>query len=147
MIAYMYDEDFYYVGEAECQIDPLESEIAGKDIWLLPANCTWEKPLPEKEGYKVKWNGENWEYEEIPVPPPPPEPTEDEIKAQMLEIRDEYFARYVDWYQSKHLLWEEMSGEQKDDIKAYREYLKAYNDTEEWWKNPPMTFDEWKEND
>ena len=43
----------------------------GHEVWLLPADCTWAEPLNEKEGYKIKWNGEAWEYEEIPVPPEP----------------------------------------------------------------------------
>ena len=92
MQAYKYDEYKYYAGQQECQLDPLESKIAGHDVWLLPADCTWEEPLEEKEGYKVKWNGEEWEYEEIPAPPEPEPPTLDEVKAnkinELKSIRD-----------------------------------------------------------
>ena len=99
MFAYAYnEEDKYYVGTQECQLDPLESKMAGHDIWLLPANCTWIEPLPDKEGFRNKWNGESWEYEEIPVdpePPTPPEPeppTLDEVKIRKINelkiIRD-----------------------------------------------------------
>lgn len=92
MQAYKYNEDKYYAGQQECQLDPLESKIAGHDVWLLPADCTWEEPLEEKEGYKVKWNGEKWEYEEIPVPPEPEPPTLEEVKEQKISelkgIRD-----------------------------------------------------------
>ena len=100
MIAYHFNEEtFIYDGEQECQLDPLESEIAGHDIWLLPANCTWDKPLPYKEGYASKWNGTSWEYEKLPDPiPPEPEPPEpepptlDEVKAakisELKAIRD-----------------------------------------------------------
>ena len=85
MLAYIYDEETkYYVGQQECQLDPLESKIAGHDVWLLPANCTWEEPLDDKEGYKVKWNGSSWEYEEIPIPPEPEPPTLDEVKEKKI---------------------------------------------------------------
>ena len=47
MYAYKYDENKYYAGTQECQLDPLETEKAGHEVWLLPANCTWEEPLEE----------------------------------------------------------------------------------------------------
>ena len=71
MLAYSYDENKYYAGVQECQLDPLETEKAGHYMWLLPANCVWAEPLEEKDGCKVKWNGEEWEYELIPIPPEP----------------------------------------------------------------------------
>lgn len=92
MYAYKYDENKYYAGQQECQIDPLESKKQGHPVYLLPADCTWEEPLEEKEGYKIKWNGEAWEYEEIPVPPEPEPPTLEEVKEQKINelksIRD-----------------------------------------------------------
>ena len=92
MYAYKYDSDFYYAGQQDCQLDPLESKKQGHPVYLLPANCTWKEPLNEKEGYKIKWNGEAWEYEEIPVPPEPEPPTLDDVKAQKIaelkSIRD-----------------------------------------------------------
>ena len=92
MLSYRYDENKYYAGTQECQLDPLETKLAGHDVWLLPADCTWKEPIEEKEGYKIKWNGEAWEYEEIPVPPEPEPPTLEEVKAQKINelksIRD-----------------------------------------------------------
>ena len=84
MFAYKYDSDFYYAGQQECQIDPLESKKQGHPVYLLPANCTWQEPLNEKEGYKVKWNGEAWEYELIPIEPEPEPPTLEDVKAQKI---------------------------------------------------------------
>ena len=92
MYAYKYDENKYYAGKQECQIDPIATEREGHEAWLLPANCTWAEPLNEKDGYKIKWNGNEWEYEEIPVPPEPEPPTLDEVKSQKIRelksIRD-----------------------------------------------------------
>ena len=66
-------------------------------------------------------------------------------KEQIRALRDEYLAQYVDWYQSKPLLWEEMSEKEKSDIADYRQYLKDYTKQENWWKQKPLTFDEWKQ--
>ena len=84
MYAYKYDENKYYAGQQDCQLDPIATKREGHEVWLLPANCTWEEPLEEKEGYKIKWNGNEWEYEEIPVPPDPEPPTLEEVKAQKI---------------------------------------------------------------
>lgn len=59
--AYLFDEKTKeYKSEVNAQLDPLESEKAGKDIYLLPANATWEQP-PIKEGYTTVWNGKEWD--------------------------------------------------------------------------------------
>lgn len=59
-------------------------------------------------------------------------------------MREQYFAQYIDWYQSKPLLWSELSEEEKSDISEYRQYLKDYTFTENWFENNPLSFDEWK---
>ena len=87
MKAYRYNsENKKYEGEATCQIDPLESEIAGKEIYLLPADCTYEVPPEAKEGFDIVWNGDSWEYkeqekpkEEEPYVPTEKEKTQEEI--------------------------------------------------------------------
>lgn len=84
MYAYKYDENKYYAGQQECQIDPLESKKQGHPVYLLPANCTWQEPLNGKEGYKIKWNGNEWEYELVPIEPEPEPPTLEEVKAQKI---------------------------------------------------------------
>lgn len=60
MQAYIYDNDRFYVGEMTCQIDPLESQAQGKDVYLTPANSTSIKPKITK-GAKPRWNGNAWE--------------------------------------------------------------------------------------
>lgn len=59
MQAYIYDNDRFYVGEMTCQIDPLESQKQGKDIYLTPANSTSIQPKII-EGAKPRWTGEEW---------------------------------------------------------------------------------------
>ena len=55
MIAYRYDTEQKnkYAGEQPCQRDPISSLIAGKDVFLLPGNCTYEKPLTPKDGFDI----------------------------------------------------------------------------------------------
>jgi hypothetical protein len=60
MIAYLYDNDRFYVGEMTCQIDPLESQKQGKNVYLTPANSTSIQPTII-DGSKPRWNGKAWE--------------------------------------------------------------------------------------
>lgn len=60
MIAYLYDNDRFYVCETTCQRDPLESQKRGEDIFLTPANSTTIQP-EIIEGAKPRWTGEAWE--------------------------------------------------------------------------------------
>ena len=60
MQVYKYDEQTKeYIGEEQALIDPLESELQGKEIYLLPANATFEKPNLQN-GFASVWNGK-WE--------------------------------------------------------------------------------------
>lgn len=85
------------------------------------------------------WNG-CW-YVSGYAPEKPQEEKEKEVRA----VREQYFADYVDWYQSKPLLWEEMTEAEKTDIAGYRNYLKDYTKGENWWEQNPKTFEEWKD--
>jgi len=66
-------------------------------------------------------------------------------KEQVRDVREQYFADYVDWYQSKPLFWEEMTDEERADVAGYRQYLKDYTKSEEWWEQNPMDFETWKQ--
>lgn len=60
MQVYKYDEQTKeYIGAEQALIDPLESELQGKTIYLLPANATFEKPNLQ-EGFANVWN-DKWE--------------------------------------------------------------------------------------
>lgn len=91
MIAYRYDNNGLYIGTIPCQLDPRATKEAGKDIYLLPANSTFVEPPQAKEDYNIVWNGNKWEYVEIPKPPTPPEPTPEEIIEQKLAELDHQY--------------------------------------------------------
>ena len=140
MIAYGYDDNGYYTGEKNCQIDPLESKRQGQEIWLLPAHATWDKPLEEKEGYRVKFVDGVWTYEEIPQPEPAPEPTQEEKEEQVRATRDAYLQHY-DFTQLPDAPF---TAEEKATYAEYRQYLRDYTKGENWWEQDPATFEEWE---
>lgn len=80
-----------------------------------------------------------------PEPETPKEPTIEELQNRVRMFRDVCFKRYVDWYQSKPLLWEELSDEERNNISSYRIYLKDYTNNDNWWLQNPLEYDEWLE--
>ena len=86
MKAYRFNPDtLIFEGEQERQIDPVASRKAGKEIYLMPANCTMSKPPAGKDGFDIvfdkgKWSYKEQEKKEEPSQPEPYEPTtEDKI--------------------------------------------------------------------
>lgn len=60
MQVYKYDEKTKeYIGTEQALINPLETELQGKTIYLLPANATFEQPNLQ-EGFASVFNGK-WE--------------------------------------------------------------------------------------
>ena len=59
MLVYKYDEKGIFVGAEETELDPLESELQGKEICLLPPNATFDAP-EEKDGFAPVWDGKTW---------------------------------------------------------------------------------------
>ena len=106
MQAYIYDNDRFYVGEMTCQRDPLESEKQGKNIYLTPANSTFDKP-EIIEGAKPRWTGEEW----IQYP-------DDKLVYGYTDNDD----GTINYYGSNHLA-EELQ-------RIYKEVLLSFSDTE-----------------
>lgn len=100
MKAYQYDsETKKYIGEIERQIDPLESQAQGVDVWLMPANSTDIVPPESKDGYDIVFNGTGWEYKETPKEPEPeplPEPTIEEKNEQIRQTRAYLYSSQID---------------------------------------------------
>lgn len=61
MKAYLYDENTKeFLEEVEAQLDQLESKISQKEIYLLPANATFKKPLKNKNGFINVFQNDGW---------------------------------------------------------------------------------------
>ena len=62
-LTYFYNEttkEYFYTGIA--QLDPLESKLKGQDVYLCPANATFEEILQPKDGFSQIWDGQSWQY-------------------------------------------------------------------------------------
>ena len=72
--AYLFNENNEFVCEVNAQLDVLATEFYEKEIYILPANATFEPVLDNKDGYTRKFDGKQWYYEEIIIPQPEPQP-------------------------------------------------------------------------
>lgn len=73
--------------------------------------------------------------------PKPPAPEELE-KENVRNVRNMYLKEYVDPYQLV-LRWNSLSTEEQELRTKYRKYLLNYTDNKDWWKQNPLTYDEW----
>ena len=85
---YKYDWNGYYIGILI--LDDTDKSPSGR--YNIPADCTNVEPPESKDGYKIKWNGDTWEYEEIPKDKEPEPPTFDELKADKMAEVDAWTA-------------------------------------------------------
>lgn len=61
---YYFDNKNEYAGTGRAQRDPLESELAGRDIYLLPPSATFTAPPAKRDGYAIIWDGAAWQQVE-----------------------------------------------------------------------------------
>ena len=81
------------------------------------------------------WNGD-W-YLSGYSPEKPQEEKEKEVRA----VRNQYLADT-----DKYMIIDfPISEEEREEYKAYRQYLRDYTKQENWWEQNPLTFDEWKD--
>ena len=73
-----------------------------------------------------------------------PEPTVEELQAQVRAVRNSYLETYVDPKQLV-MVWNSLTAEEQELYKDYRQYLLDYPQTEGWYEQNPLTFDEWKQ--
>lgn len=123
MIVYLYDEKGFYLYSYECQIDPLESELSGKDVYLIPPNSTKIEPPSVGENHKAFWDGAGWQ--DIDMTPVKEEyiPTEEDLKRErMVEISVRLSELTQDFIQ-------ESLGAVFDDIEERRkEFISLHNE-------------------
>lgn len=66
-------------------------------------------------------------------------------KTDVRAIRNSYLVKYVDNRAKSPFMWDEVPEEEKKLIGAYRKYLVDYPETEGWYEQNPMTFEEWNQ--
>lgn len=93
MKIYNYDKfTGFYINESLADPNPLEP-----GNWLVPAYATTIKPPPFQEGKNIRFDNNNWVYEDIPIQPLVEEP-EPPILTYADYRRMEYppFTEYLD---------------------------------------------------
>lgn len=73
-----------------------------------------------------------------------PEPTVEELQAEVRAVRNSYLEKYVDPKQLV-MVWNSLTAEEQELYKDYRQYLLDYPQTEGWYEQNPLTFEEWKQ--
>ena len=152
-LCYRYDQQKKeYVGSEEMLRDPLETIKQKKDIWVLPADCTLMPPPEAKEGFKIKWTGEAWAYEEEKKEEnelPQYEPTDEEKKQMKRWERNDALEKVmerVQRYQTQKVAGLETTetSETVEALLLYAQYLRDFPQQDgEWWNAPILTFEEW----
>lgn len=59
MLVYKFDKDGLFVGVEQTELDPLESKLQGRDVYLVPPESTLSAP-ELKGGYLPVWDGIKW---------------------------------------------------------------------------------------
>lgn len=126
MKAYLYDDNGVYFGFENAQIDPLETKKKGRNIYLLPENATFKEPMQEKEGFKIVFNGNGWEYQEIKVEeiPEEKEPTNEDIS----QMRQGEYMRRTDPLSLRKLRKQALNEWTSEDEKEYVTQIKAISE-------------------
>lgn len=73
-----------------------------------------------------------------------PEPSIEDKQAQVRQVRNQYLKQYVDDRAKSPFMWDEVPEEEKALIGDYRKYLMDYPETEGWYEQNPLTFEEWR---
>ena len=81
-IVFAFDEEGYF--EGKLILDDTDKSPFG--AWQIPARCVEIEAPVKKTGYKIKWTGKGWEYEEDAKnkEPEPLKPTFEDLKNQKL---------------------------------------------------------------
>ena len=128
-----------FVAEGNAFTDPRASERLGKDVWLLPANATFDEPLQAKDGYKVVYK-DGWVYEEIPQPKKEQEMLTTEEKARKKRLERNFRLSESD---KVMLVDYPVNSEEKEFYKKYRQYLRDLPTNENFPNLEVLSFEEW----
>lgn len=107
-----------------------------------------EEPTEDKPLVKYRETDEQIEqYAEAAPQPEPYVPTTEEKSESVRQIRNQMIDAF-DWRISRNNDERELGLTETDDrelLLKYREYLRNYPKTENWYESIPLTFEEWKE--
>jgi len=115
MKIYNYGYKGEYIYESEARIDPLETKLQGKDIFLIPASATIVEPPEYIEGKKIIFSNGTWIHEDIIVV------EEKVITWEEIRQKRDYLLKQTDWTQLADTPLDEY---EKETYEAYRQELR-----------------------
>lgn len=71
-----------------------------------------------------------------------PEKSQEVKEQEVRQVRNDYLKDFVDPLQLV-LRWGDLSEEEQEFTKEYRQYLLDYTDEEDWYEQNPDTYEEW----
>ena len=92
LTAFLFDDKNYF--KESIVLDDSDKSPSG--AWNIPGRCVIMEPPDKKEGYKIKWNGKSWEYEEEEKELEPKPPTFEQNKESKLREAGMAFAKRRD---------------------------------------------------
>lgn len=95
----------------------------------------WTLTIDENDTEKA-YDGSLWEKGYAPEKPI------EELQAEVRAVRNSYLEKYVDPKQLV-MVWDSLSADERKTYSDYRTYLLDYTNTENWYLQNPMTFEEW----
>lgn len=132
---YTYNQTIEYIDGTR----DLNFEAAQK--WAREHGTSFEEDITAR----VNVGGNLKRYFAIGSEPEPYVPTTEELQAAVRAERDRMIAGF-DWRISRNNDERELGLTETDERQSlleYREYLRNYPETENWYEHSPLTFDEW----
>lgn len=160
MIEFNYNQTIEYIDGTR----DLNFEAAQK--WAREHGTSFEEDVSKREPYEQEHEetymnpttGET-EVKTVSIPtikrffvigdePKPYTPTDDELKAQVRTVRDNYMQttqNRIDRYRNQKELGIETTDTEEvfKRLLEYTQYLRDYPNGKNWWSKNPMIFDEW----
>lgn len=95
MKLYYYDEKGYFTTTSPAFLDPLETEMQGKEVWLIPPSATTIEPPKAKAEHRLLFKGGEWGQEKIEEEIKAETPTLEEVRARTLQEVDRITAQKI----------------------------------------------------
>lgn len=95
MKLYYYDEKGYFTTTSPAFLDPLETEMQGKEVWLIPPSATTIEPPKAKAEHRLLFKGGEWEQEKIEEEIKAETPTLEDVRARTLQEVDRITAQKI----------------------------------------------------
>lgn len=124
-------------------------KIEKDKIWNYTPEVGEENPYQKEYSLVAEWCNENQQYtiqedgdyyKVVPIP----EPTTEEKAEQVRQLRDQYLQTYVDPLVTNPLRWADLTEQEQENIKAYRQYLLDIPQQEEFPDIEVKAYEEYK---